>query len=267
MRRGGLALGAMGQGARPAAPGGAGGVGLELPSDLEHGLVPHAGIRKEQAVSGDRACGAEALRPPAPEVVASDPPTPPARQVPAGQSPAPYIEAAFGSGTTAEPHEIPLPELSGILVRIITCEAPIHEDEIARRFAHLAGKERTGSRIMARVRQGLRAAAAARTIRQHGPFWTPAAADWKPAIRERSSAAPALQKPDRIADSEIELAIAAVLGSNGGLPIGDIPVAVARLFGFHRTGTELRMRIEAVLTPMLAAGRAVAAEDHVRLAS
>ncbi len=208
---------------------------------------------------------AEMLQPPSPDTEPLHMATPSAPlSVGRPQSSSPYVEASLALGTTAEPHEIPLPELSGILVGIIALEGPIHEDEIARRLARLAGKERTGNRILNRVRQALRAPATARTIRNEGPFWSPAASDWKPVIRDRSSAALSLQKHDRIADSEIELAIITALGSNGGLPMAEIPIAAARLFGFQRTGIEFRRRIESVLAPMLENGRATVEHGHVR---
>ncbi len=214
---------------------------------------------------------AEALQSPSSSCAAVIPAPPATSSVPepvasAKAKASPYTEAWFPLQATAGPHEIPLSELSGIVARIVAVEGPIHEDEVARRLTRLAGRDRAGNRILAQVRQALRHAAAhSGTVRNEGAFWMPTAADWKLTVRDRSSAAPPLQRPDRIADSEVELAVTKVLGSNGGLPMADIPVAVVRLFGFQRTGVELRKRIESVLGRMLTKGLVVAERGYVRL--
>ncbi|MEO8714091.1 MAG: DUF3320 domain-containing protein [Acetobacteraceae bacterium] len=179
-----------------------------------------------------------------------------------------YVEASFRVQSAMEIHEMPVPELSGIVARIVAIEGPVHEDEIARRLTRLAGKDRTGNRIVTHVRTALKHAARnAQSIRNDGVFWSPTASDWKLSIRDRSSSAASLQRADRIADSEIELAIVQALGSNGGLITAEIPVATARLFGFARTGTELRKRVDSVLAPMLERGQVVVEAGNVRLIS
>ncbi len=177
-----------------------------------------------------------------------------------------YMEASFAMRAAIEAHEMPIPELSAIVARIVAIEGPIHEEEVARRVTRLAGKTRMGNRILIHVRAALKYAARdLQAVRNDGDFWTPTTPDWKLTIRDRSASAASLQRPDRIADSEIGFAIVQILDSNGGLAAADVAVAVARLFGFLRTGTELRRRIESVLAPMLERGQAVAEAGIVRL--
>ena len=177
-----------------------------------------------------------------------------------------YTEATFPVPSTTEPHEVPVERLADIVERIVQIEAPVHEDEVARRLARMMGKDRAGSRILGSVKTALSYAAKKRgIIRAEGKFWFPAASDWKPTVRDRSAASVNLQKADAIAPSEIECAITEILGTNGRLPWAQVPIAASRLLGFQRTGPDLRLRIEAVLDGMIRNGKAVDEDGHMTL--
>ena len=86
-----------------------------------------------------------------------------------------------------------------------------------------------------------------------------------PKVRDRSAASTSLQKADAIAPSEIECAIAVVVGTNGRLPRDQVAVAASRLLGFQRTGRDLRLHIETTLNNMIIKGKVGDDDGHVVL--
>ena len=177
-----------------------------------------------------------------------------------------YTEASFAVSLEGELHEVPVDSLASIVERIVQIEAPIHEEEVARRAARLMNKERAGNRILSSVRTALNHAAnKLGTVRSDGKYWVPTASDWMPTVRDRSAASTSLQKADAIAPSEIECAIAEVVGTNGRLPRDQVAVAASRLLGFQRTGRDLRLHIETALNNMIIKGKVGDDDGHVVL--
>ena len=177
-----------------------------------------------------------------------------------------YQEASFRVHlVSTEIHEIPVDKLSSIVARIVLIEAPVHEEEIARRAARLMGKDRAGSRIVSSVRGALRhAAQRVGTIRNDGAFWFPISSDWRPRVRDRSNASITLQKAEMIAAQEIALAIEEALTTNGRLPREQVAIAVSRLFGFQRTGSDLRQRIDTIISDMIKKGLVLDEAGQIR---
>jgi very-short-patch-repair endonuclease len=177
-----------------------------------------------------------------------------------------YTEASFPVSLVGELHEVPVDNLASIVERIVQIEAPIHEEEVARRAARMMNKDRAGNRILSSVRTALNHAAnKLGTIRSDGKYWVPTASDWMPKVRDRSAASTSLQKADAIAPSEIECAIAVVVGTNGRLPRDQVAVAASRLLGFQRTGRDLRLHIETTLNNMIIKGKVGDDDGHVVL--
>ena len=71
--------------------------------------------------------------------------------------------------------------------------------------------------------------------------------------RERVDS-PSLRKPDVLPPVEIRAAILALIGSHFGASKREIPMAVARMFGFKSTSGPLRAVIEAQLAKLLRTG-------------
>jgi hypothetical protein len=175
-----------------------------------------------------------------------------------------YTEASFRVWLDTDLHEVTVDRLASIVQRIVAIEAPVHEEEVARRAARMMNKDRVGNRILASVRAALNhAARKSGTIRSDGQFWSPTALDWVLKVRDRSAASTSLQKAESIAPSEIEQAIAEIVDANGRLPRDQVAVAASRLLGFQRTGSDLRLRIEMVLKGMIRKGRVADNDGHV----
>ncbi len=163
----------------------------------------------------------------------------------------PYVEATFSEQITFEPHEVPVLRRVDILVRIVTIEGPIHEEEIARRYAWVCGKERTGNRIQEAVRQGLGRAVRENKLHADGAFYTlEPLAECPP--RDRSATrSSSLRRPEMLPSVEIRTGLRQIVADHVGVEPQGAIVEVARMFGFQRTGPDLQQAIEDHLRAML----------------
>jgi hypothetical protein len=69
----------------------------------------------------------------------------------------------------------------------------------------------------------------------------------------------------QIPDEEIEQAIVAILERAFSLSLDELTLQAARLFGFQRTGREIRERILAVVDSVAMSGNIQVTEDRVQL--
>ena len=159
-----------------------------------------------------------------------------------------YEEAEFKIETSAGPHEIPPRQMVEILTRIVEIEGPVHEDELARRVARLAGSARTGSRIVEAVQRGLKLAKSSKVIVSDGAFLLAQGAEIK--VRSRAQASPSLRKGEMLPPQEIAAAIGLAKAENGLMSEDELIMEVTHLFGFERTGPDLREAISAVASQL-----------------
>jgi len=161
----------------------------------------------------------------------------------------PYAEAKFTVPHRVEPHELALRDLAEIVFKIIQIEGPIHEDEVVNRVRDLWGFARAGNRIQGAVAAGINSLVASSRVTTDRRFLFISGA--KIMIRNREVTASAdLRKPDMIAPAEIQVAILAVIDVGHGAARGEIPVAVARMFGFKNTSQPLRYAIESQISKL-----------------
>jgi very-short-patch-repair endonuclease len=165
-----------------------------------------------------------------------------------------YVEASFSEQLNVEPHELPLWSVVDILIRIVTIEGPIHDEEIGRRYALVCGKERTGSRIHEAVRQGLVRAMRENKLHAEGSFYT-----LEPltecAPRDRSATrSGTLRRPEMVPPVEIRTGLRQIVADHVGVEPQAAIVEVARMLGFQRTGPDLQGVIEDQLRALLGEG-------------
>jgi hypothetical protein len=65
----------------------------------------------------------------------------------------------------------------------------------------------------------------------------------KPPVRDRGAAPITLQRPDMLSQLEIRAAFEIVQRENGSMSEEEAAIAIARLIGFKRTGSELKTAI------------------------
>lgn len=135
--------------------------------------------------------------------------------------------------------------LSRLIYDILNVESPIHKDELIRRILGLAGLARTGSRLQNafdvavgyNLRRGL--------ISMKDNFLYLNGKEIK--LRSRSDLPAVSKKFEYISPEEIAMAIKTIIKSSFGMPPHEIPLSVARVFGFSRTSDDLVSRVENIL--------------------
>jgi very-short-patch-repair endonuclease len=153
-----------------------------------------------------------------------------------------YTEADFPVRSAAMPHE-DRREAEKAVRRIIEIEAPIHEEEVARRLATVWGLDRAGSRIQEAATRALRVLAHRRELRSDGSFWSLFNSGHVIA-RDRSFAqSGTLRRADYLPPAEIAVAAEEIVRENIAVPKGQLVVEIARRLGFQRTGPELHAAI------------------------
>ncbi len=142
-----------------------------------------------------------------------------------------------------EPHEVTIAAMARITSAIVQVEGPVHEDEVAHRVTGLFGKSRTGSLISAATLRSLRALKAMSSFIEQDGFWMTADQMHNPPVRDRGSAPITLQRADMLSPLEIRAAFEIVQRENGSISEEEAAVAIARLLGFKRTGSDLKAAI------------------------
>lgn len=163
-----------------------------------------------------------------------------------------YVRAKVRGEMSVEPHEASAALANRLVAEIVLQEGPIHQDEIARRFADAFGKQKAGNRIVETVIRTLR--------RQHGrildlealdsklvfdgPFWMTEGQQARPPIRNRSNeSGTSLFKAEMIPPVEIERAAQLIVEGSGAVTMDELVVTIARELGYERTGQELKTAI------------------------
>jgi very-short-patch-repair endonuclease len=200
---------------------------------------------------------AAATRTPVPSLPASarsEPPAAPRVEAdeihPSAGRSVPYAEAKFRVASGKGPHEASDAVVQDAMLRIVQAEGPIHAEEACRRLATAWGLDRTGTRIRDAGLRALAALLAQGRCVVDADFWTvqppPAIA-----VRDRSGVASgSLRRADMLPPAEIRQAVLQVLADSARVQREELVVEVARLFGFLRTGGDIRVAIDRVLEKM-----------------
>ncbi|MDD4296683.1 MAG: DUF3320 domain-containing protein [Ruminiclostridium sp.] len=138
--------------------------------------------------------------------------------------------------------------LSRLVYDILNVESPIHKDELIRRVLGLSGLSRAGSKIQNvfdvainhNIRRGL--------ISESDNFLYCEGKEIK--LRSRSDLPAISKKLEYISLEEIAIAIKALLKSTYGMQQHEIPLSVAKVFGFSRTNDDMTERVNAILAEL-----------------
>lgn len=157
----------------------------------------------------------------------------------------PYIESnekVFSRNKA--PHEVSVYERSKLIKKIVEIEAPIHQDEVARRVAKAFGLEKAGARIVAATVEGLKFT---NGLANEDGFWS-IAGELNKVVRNRSSVVNKnLEKAEYIPPAEITIALEHLVKSSVQIEDVELVQQVSRLFGFQRCGPDLKIAIQKVL--------------------
>ena len=165
-----------------------------------------------------------------------------------------YVEADFSEQLGVEPHELRIEKRVPILVRIVEIEGPVHEDEIARRYATICGKDRTGVRIQNAVKDGLARALRDGKLCCEGAFYAITPLTNSPPRDRGSVRSLTIRKAEMLPPVEIRTGLLRIVADHIGVDPSAAIVEVARMLGFEHTGQDLKRVIEEQLRRMLGDG-------------
>jgi very-short-patch-repair endonuclease len=174
--------------------------------------------------------------------------------VPAGGKPEDFYDLTHGRKLTEQ------------LIEVIEAEGPIHENVLHRRVARAWGLERTGTRIVDRLRM-LTPREHGRTSDGNATFYWPAninPEEWG-AFREASDEESSRRKVDDVCLEELANGVLHVLEEMGSAPTSDVARSVCRLIGMSRTPGDAEARVGLAISRLVTTGRVITSGNLLRL--
>jgi len=179
-----------------------------------------------------------------------------------------YVPATLPSGDPVQFHELrSAATLTQHLALAVAAEGPVLETVLFRRVARAWGLERTGSRIVERLKN-LIPSDVQRTAEGGNAFYWPKDVqpttwgDWRVCDHNEASC----RHTDDVCLEELSGLALHVLKHAGASPRADIARAVCRLLGMGRTPAESEARVRAAVDRLVALGRAFDMEGSIRAA-
>ncbi len=174
--------------------------------------------------------------------------------VPVASISIPYVEATNDRRLPGELIETPIARIAEVAALVLAVEAPMHRDELIARVRSFWGLERSGTRIQEAIGAAIDLLANAGRCEVADEFL---ALPGKVVVpRDRTTVQSAsLRRIDGIAPSEVQAAIVAAIEAVHGVSEADLPVAVARAFGFRTTSAAIRERVENEVRTLLSGRR------------
>ncbi len=166
----------------------------------------------------------------------------------------PYKECVLRVPRSRDLLDLSVPEIARIALDVVEAEGPVHAEEVARRIREAFGLQRTGNQILAHVRDGLKYLSRNARLVHDGEFWSAVGRELQ-SVRSRRNAGPQLRRASMIAPDEYRLAISTIISEAVAISRKDLVVETARLFGFERTGPDLREAIDRQTKKLLDAGK------------
>lgn len=142
-----------------------------------------------------------------------------------------------------------------LIESVVDLEGPIHADLMAKRIGDAFSLTRCGHRIRNLVNTCIAIAERRGTLVRKGNFvWR---AKERPVAVRSNEGSDAPRSPDQIPIEEVIQRIIEVVEAAHGAQRNDVVIEVARVFGFARTGSKIRGRIEAAIEVALNTGSIV----------
>ena len=152
-----------------------------------------------------------------------------------------------------------------LLTEVVRVEGPVHLDCATQRISDVSYFERSSSRVASAVRIAARRCAKAGLLEIRGEFLWPVGAG---SVRVRTPnplRKESQRKPELIPPEEIREAMRQIVGYALSVPVEGLVAETARLFGFGKTGEQIRQILTAQVTQMIDEGILVNKEGVVSL--
>jgi very-short-patch-repair endonuclease len=176
-----------------------------------------------------------------------------------------YRECALSVPVGRPLLDLSVSELARLSRVVVEAEGPVHTEEVARRIREAFGLQKTGRRIFTHIKNSLAFLSRDGALKRDGEFWIVPGRSVS-FIRNRRTAALPLRKAVMIASAEYQLAISTVVKDAVALSRDDLVIQASRLFGFDRTGPDLKQEIEQQVDALMRAKAIIDDGQKVRLA-
>ncbi len=144
------------------------------------------------------------------------------------------------------------PALALWVVQVIELESPVHSEEVARRIADAAGVRRV-KRYQEALDRAIEHGVASGSIAVNGDFlWRSGMTE--PTLRDRSKLPVSFKKIELVAPEELAMAVRRVVVASYGIAFDDITAAAVKLLGFARVNSDMRSRVEPIISQMVTDG-------------
>jgi hypothetical protein len=159
-------------------------------------------------------------------------------------------------------------QLAEQLSQVIEAEGPISEAVLFRKVARAWGLERTGSRIVERLKS-LVPKSVKQTDEGSATFYWPSTVEANSRSHFRTANEAALSKRhiDDVCIEEISALVLHVLHQAGGSPRQDVARSVCRLIGMARTTADAEARVVKVIDQLITNNTLVQTETNIQLAA
>jgi very-short-patch-repair endonuclease len=159
--------------------------------------------------------------------------------------------------------DLPISETSRFALEIVEAEGPIHTHEVARRIREAFGLQKTGKRILAHIKSSLDHLSRNGRVSSDGEFWSAVGQNIS-TVRNRRHAALPLRRATMISPAEYQIALSTIVADAVTISGNDLVVETARMFGFDRTGPDLKEVIDRQVERLVKEGRIVLDESGLR---
>ncbi|MCL4465481.1 MAG: DUF3320 domain-containing protein [Chloroflexi bacterium] len=175
----------------------------------------------------------------------------------------PYAKATIKiTGYRANLHEVPARRMAEWIVKVVSVEAPVHEDEVIRRIAEGAGVQRIGHRIEEAFKRGVQSAVRSGAVAKKGPFlYLPSKAGVT--LRSHSTLPNSSRDLALVAPEEIAVGVSRVAAASFGIRRSDLAKEVCGLFGFARVTEAMVRGVDKVIAGMIRQGQLVERGDFL----
>jgi very-short-patch-repair endonuclease len=180
-----------------------------------------------------------------------------------------YVPESLASGMPASFYEYSVSrQLAEQLSQVIEAEGPISEAVLFRKVARAWGLERTGSRIVERLKS-LVPKSVKQTDEGSATFYWPSTVEANSRSHFRTANEAALSKRhiDDVCIEEISALVLHVLHQAGGSPRQDVARSVCRLIGMARTTADAEARVVKVIDQLITNNTLVQTETNIQLAA
>lgn len=153
-----------------------------------------------------------------------------------------------------------------MLREVVEAEGPVHIEVATRRLVSAWGLTRAGRRIREAVRSAFNSLKGEGKVRRIGKFLWPSKVVFELTVRQPDPEdEDTLREIGFIPQEELELAVMNAVRDALSISEDDLVKAVARIFGFDRTGVNIRGRMETIFRQMTSRGMLVLKGDRISL--